>query len=123
MYQNLNRAKDEDGVEALDVGVGEEGCWDGEHLQRSKEVARHRRCPRDVHVHLIAQVADKIQDIGNVGCVAEQHQRCKEQGIEEVRDITSTRSFSVRTIRSRGHDVTSVSILAEYTLNNKSGSR
>lgn len=76
MYHYLNRAKYEDGIEALDVGVGKEGCWDGEHLQRGEEVARHRRSPRNVHVHLIAQVTDKIQDIGNVGSVAEQHQSC-----------------------------------------------
>ena len=50
MYQYLNRAKDEDSVEALDVGVGKEGCWDGEHLQRGEEVARHRGGPRDVGV-------------------------------------------------------------------------
>ena len=79
LYQYLNRAKDEDSVEALDVGVGKEGCWDGEHLQRGEEVARHGGGPRHVHVHLIAQVAYKIQNIGNVGGVAEQHERCREE--------------------------------------------
>ena len=95
MYQYLNRAKDEDGVEAPDVGVGKKSCWDGEHLQRGEEVARHGGGPRHVHVHLIAQVAYKIQNIGNVGCVAEQHERCREEATVEVRIIASTRAFSV----------------------------
>lgn len=72
-YQYLNRSKDEDSVETLDVGVSKEGSWDGEHLQCGEEVGRHRGSPRDVHVHLIPQVAYEIQDIGNIGCVAEQH--------------------------------------------------
>ena len=107
LYQYLNRAKDEDSVEALDVGVGKEGCWDGEHLQRGEEVARHRGGPRDVHVHLIAQVAYKIQDIGNVGCVAEQHERCREEGTVDVRIIASTRAFSVWMVGSRQRWLTS----------------
>lgn len=81
MYQYLNRTNDEDGVEALDVGVGKECCWDGEHMQRGEEVARHGRSPSDIHVHFIAQVAYKIQDGGNVGRVAEQHQRCREDAV------------------------------------------
>jgi hypothetical protein len=33
-------------------------------LQCGEEIACHGGGPRDVHVHLIAQVAYKIQDIG-----------------------------------------------------------
>jgi hypothetical protein len=48
-------------------------------MQRGEEVARHGRSPSDIHVHFIAQVAYKIQDGGNVGRVAEQHQRCSRE--------------------------------------------
>jgi hypothetical protein len=75
LYQNLNGAKD---IQALQVGVGDEGCRDGEHLQCGEEVVRDRCSPGNVHVHASTQVAHQIQEVCIVGSIAEKHQSYKE---------------------------------------------
>lgn len=75
-YQYLDGGKDEDSVETLDVGVGQERRRDGENLQRGDEAGAGRRRGRHAHVHRAAQVAYHVHAVGDVGHVAEPYQDC-----------------------------------------------
>lgn len=74
-YQYLNRSEDENSVEALDVGVCNEGCWDSEHLQRGHKYGGGCRGARNPHVHCPTQVTDHVHAVGDVGYVAPSHTR------------------------------------------------
>lgn len=75
--QNFDGSKDEDGVEALDVGVGDEGAEEGEDTDCTVEVGGGGGGIGDAHVHCAMQVAHYVQHSGNVPHVGHHNQDCK----------------------------------------------
>lgn len=55
-YQDLDWGKDEHGVEALDVGVGDEGTQEAKETDGAEEVCGGGGCVLHVHVHRPMQV-------------------------------------------------------------------
>jgi len=78
IYQDLNRGENENGVEAPDVGIRDEGCRDGEHLHDGHKHGAGRRGGRDPHVHCATQVAHHVHAVADVDYVAEPYQDCKQ---------------------------------------------
>ena len=60
-YQNLDGGEDEDGVEAVDVGVWEESTEQGEDADCSIQVGGGGGGVGDAHVHRAVQVAHHVQ--------------------------------------------------------------
>jgi len=90
IYQDLNRCENENGVEAPDVGIRDEGCRDGEHLHDGQKHGAGRRGGRDSHVHCATQVAHHVHAVADVDYVAEPYQDCKHAQIEQ-RTVNITR--------------------------------
>ena len=75
--QNLDGCEDEDGVEALDVGVGDESAEEGEDADRTEEVGGSGGGVGDAHVHLAMQVAHHVQQHRDVSNVRHHNKDCK----------------------------------------------
>ena len=76
-HHDLDGRKDEDRVEALQVGVRDEGTEEGEETNGPKEIRGGGGGVLDPHVHRPMQVAHQIQYQGYVCYVCHHNKNCK----------------------------------------------
>jgi hypothetical protein len=77
--QNLDGGEDEDGVEAFDVGVGDESTKQGEDADCSIQVGGGGGGVGDAHVHRAMQVAHDVQQHRDVSNVCHHNKDCNEE--------------------------------------------